>query len=98
MRKALIAALSAVVVPAALLGTAGPAQAGPPPVGPAAAAPVTPEQAAAGKRLAAAGTVTIKNRYNDRCLQARGDVAGSEARLVNCDVNDPRQQWDVAWV
>ncbi|MER5741272.1 MULTISPECIES: RICIN domain-containing protein [unclassified Streptomyces] len=90
-----MSALAAVVVPAALLGTAAaPAQAAPP-------APVTaaaPEQVAAGTALAAAGSVTIKNRYNDRCLRARGDAPGFDVQLANCDAGDPRQQWNIAWV
>ncbi|MGX2995588.1 RICIN domain-containing protein [Streptomyces sp. JNUCC 64] len=105
MRKALIAAVAAVVFPAALLATGGTAQAGPAPVDRSAAtessaakAPAAPEQLAAGKRLAAAGSVTIRNRYNDRCLQAKGDVIGSDVRLLNCDANDARQKWDIAWV
>ncbi|GHB11475.1 RICIN domain-containing protein [Streptomyces termitum] len=93
MRKALFAALSAALVPAALLVPAAQAQAGPAPAGPA-----VQERAAAGEALAAAGTVTIKNRYNDRCLRAKGDVAGFDVQLANCDANDPRQKWDIAWV
>ncbi|GLF99530.1 RICIN domain-containing protein [Streptomyces yaizuensis] len=101
MRKSLAAALSAVVVPAALLTAAGTAQAAPEPVAPAATAPAkaTPGAvAAAGKKLAAAGDVTIQNRYNNRCLQAKGDAPGFDVRLMDCDANDPRQQWDIAWV
>ncbi|MFE7129898.1 RICIN domain-containing protein [Streptomyces sp. NPDC057638] len=101
MGKSLTAALAAVAVPAALLVAAGTAQATPAPVGTApvgAAAPADRAPSATAKALAAAGEVTIRNRYNDRCLQARGDVPGSDARLVNCDAQDPRQRWDIAWV
>ncbi|MFJ8133026.1 RICIN domain-containing protein [Streptomyces hydrogenans] len=105
MRRTLLSALAAVAVPAALLAAATPSQAGPAPT-PARPAPVAPaapeagaqERATAGAALAAGGSVTIKNRYNDRCLRAKGDVAGFDVQLANCDAADPRQWWDVVWV
>ncbi|MET8973711.1 RICIN domain-containing protein [Streptomyces hydrogenans] len=100
MRRTLLSALAAVVVPAALLGAATPSQAGPAPTQArtASVAPAAQEQATAGAALAAAGSVTIKNRYNDRCLRAKGDVAGFDAQLTNCDAGDARQWWDIVWV